>query len=65
MSKTSVTCPVCRRTSHHHDDIREGYCGFCHDWTSPPHRPVAERGTYYLPRLPDYERPEPGAGPAG
>jgi len=20
-------------TSHHPDDIREGYCGNCHDWT--------------------------------
>jgi hypothetical protein len=27
------TCPRCRRTSHHPDDVREGYCGACHDWT--------------------------------
>jgi hypothetical protein len=27
------TCPRCGRTSHHPDDIREGYCGACHDWT--------------------------------
>lgn len=29
----SFTCPRCGRTSHHPDDIREGYCGACHDWT--------------------------------
>jgi hypothetical protein len=22
--------------SHHPDDIREGYCGRCHDWTGLP-----------------------------
>jgi hypothetical protein len=27
------TCPRCGRTSHHPDDVREGYCGACHDWT--------------------------------
>jgi ribosomal protein L37E len=31
----SVTCPRCGRTSHHPDDVAEGYCGACHDWTSP------------------------------
>jgi hypothetical protein len=30
------TCPRCGRTSHHPDDIREGYCGACHDWTRDP-----------------------------
>lgn len=30
----SITCPVCGRTSYNPNDIREGYCGFCHDWTS-------------------------------
>ncbi len=29
----SYTCPRCGRTSHHPDDVREGYCGACHDWT--------------------------------
>jgi ribosomal protein S27AE len=29
----SYTCPRCGRTSYHPDDIREGYCGACHDWT--------------------------------
>jgi hypothetical protein len=32
----SITCPVCHRTSYHPDDIEAGYCGNCHDWTSPP-----------------------------
>ena len=30
----SITCPVCGRTSYNPNDIREGYCGYCHDWTS-------------------------------
>lgn len=31
----SITCPVCAKTSHHPDDVAQGYCGNCHDWTSP------------------------------
>lgn len=31
----SITCPVCRRTSYHPNDIAQGFCGYCHDWTSP------------------------------
>lgn len=27
------TCPVCGRTSHSPDDMAEGYCANCHDWT--------------------------------
>lgn len=34
----SLTCPRCGRTTYHPIDIREGYCGACHDWTSPPSR---------------------------
>ena len=29
----SITCPVCGMTSYNANDIREGYCGNCHDWT--------------------------------
>lgn len=29
----SFTCPVCRRTSWNPNDVRHGYCGFCHDYT--------------------------------
>jgi hypothetical protein len=31
-----ITCPQCRRTSWDHYDVREGYCGNCHWWTSDP-----------------------------
>lgn len=30
----SITCPECGWTSRHREDIREGYCGHCHWWTS-------------------------------
>lgn len=30
----SITCPRCKRTSYNPNDIREGYCGNCHDWTT-------------------------------
>ena len=29
----SITCPKCGMTSFNPNDIREGYCGNCHDWT--------------------------------
>jgi hypothetical protein len=29
----SITCPRCGMTSYNANDIREGYCGNCHDWT--------------------------------
>jgi hypothetical protein len=29
----SFTCPRCQMTSYHAKDVREGYCGNCHDWT--------------------------------
>jgi hypothetical protein len=32
----SFTCPRCGAVSHHPDDIREGYCGRCRDWTGLP-----------------------------
>lgn len=32
----SITCPVCAMTSYHPEDIRQGYCGNCHWWTSDP-----------------------------
>jgi hypothetical protein len=33
--EAGITCPQCGRTSYSPDDVREGYCGHCHDWTSP------------------------------
>lgn len=26
----SITCPQCKRTSYHPEDIRQRYCGACH-----------------------------------
>lgn len=28
----AITCPQCSRTSHDPDDVRERYCGSCHQW---------------------------------
>lgn len=32
----SITCPRCGATSYHPEDIKQGYCGRCHWWTSDP-----------------------------
>ena len=32
-TRPSFTCPRCRSVSYNPNDIREGYCGRCHDWT--------------------------------
>jgi ribosomal protein S27AE len=29
----SITCPRCGATSYNPNDIQQGYCGRCHDWT--------------------------------
>lgn len=34
--RTSITCPDCGMTSHHPEDVAQGYCGNCHKFTSPP-----------------------------
>lgn len=39
VDRPSITCPRCTRTSYHLTDIREGYCGACHDWTTPSLQP--------------------------
>lgn len=31
----SITCPKCGMTSYHPEDVKQGYCGNCHDWTGP------------------------------
>ena len=36
IEQPSITCPVCGMTSYNPNDIREGYCGNCHDWTQEP-----------------------------
>lgn len=35
----SFSCPRCGAVSHHPDDVAQGYCGRCHDWTAPAGRP--------------------------
>lgn len=35
----AITCPHCHRTSYNANDVREGFCGACHAWTTP--RPKA------------------------
>jgi hypothetical protein len=32
----SVTCSQCPFTSYNPHNIRDGYCGNCHDWTGVP-----------------------------
>lgn len=32
----SITCPRCGAKSYHPEDVRQGYCGRCHWWTSDP-----------------------------
>jgi len=41
----SFTCPRCGAASWNPADIREGYCGRCHDWTGAPspHPPKGAR----------------------
>lgn len=34
----SVTCSICHMTSYNKYDVAFGYCGNCHDWTSPMRR---------------------------
>ena len=30
----SITCPKCLMTSHNPNDVREQFCGNCHEWIS-------------------------------
>jgi hypothetical protein len=32
----AFVCPRCGATSTHPNDIAQGYCGACHDWTGQP-----------------------------
>lgn len=36
----SITCPKCGMTSYNPDDIEEGYCGHCCEFTSPGRKPM-------------------------
>lgn len=33
MTTPSYTCPVCRSVSYNPNDVEQGYCGKCHDFT--------------------------------
>lgn len=33
LTLAEFTCPRCQRTSYNPNDLAEGYCGACHDWT--------------------------------
>jgi hypothetical protein len=53
----SITCPQCLMTSYNPTDIREGYCGNCHDWTTdrpvnplPPPSPSLDISDRWYPR---------------
>jgi hypothetical protein len=37
----SFRCPACGRVSYHPEDVRQGYCGACHDWTGTQPPPPA------------------------
>lgn len=34
-SGQKITCPRCGMTSHNPNDVWHGYCGQCHEYTSP------------------------------
>lgn len=43
MPTDSFTCPRCGRVSYNRDDIANGYCGACHDWTGSSAKRVRVR----------------------
>lgn len=50
-----ITCPRCGLTSYHANDVEQGYCGNCHDWTRINRYAVIHPG-------PGVELPEPMVG---
>lgn len=36
MTTERFTCPVCGASSSHPDDLKNGYCGRCHEFTAEP-----------------------------
>lgn len=41
-----IKCPRCGSVSHHPEDVKNGYCGRCHWWTSDPNLAPFHPGTY-------------------
>lgn len=39
----SFTCPDCGARSYNRNDVREQYCGRCHDWTGDEKLRTARR----------------------
>lgn len=48
-SEPSIKCPKCERTSFNPNDIEQGYCVNCHDWTTPA-RMQGDAGPEYYRR---------------
>ena len=57
MMTDSITCPRCGAKSYHPEDIRQGYCGRCHWWTSDPQLGQIEPPSEYEP-VDEHYRPE-------
>lgn len=49
MNQPSITCPRCSATSHDPTDVQEGYCGRCHDWTTPKTTAPPPAGCFRFP----------------
>lgn len=41
MTPPTFTCPRCGMTSAHPQDVDQGYCGNCHDWTGDRGDPLS------------------------
>ena len=49
----AFTCPRCGATSHNPNDVRERYCGRCHDWTGDtPPESYCSSSALQLPQTP-------------
>lgn len=48
--RPSITCPDCAATSHHPDDVTNGYCLRCHWWTSDPDPLIRANNPSYSPQ---------------
>ena len=53
----SITCPVCHLTSYNPNDVSEGYCGNCHDWTGAIAALVEAAYMFWSPRSTNGARP--------
>lgn len=53
----AYTCPRCHRTSYHPEDIANGYCGLCHDYTGgAPSWPYPKCFRCLRPLVDDHDR---------